>query len=68
MVDRGFSEIDLREMFENAERCREDFVEGRWVIKAGHRGRKWEVVVEPDQAARVLVVVTAYPLVRKKRK
>jgi hypothetical protein len=55
-------------MLDNGERCRRDFVEGRWVIETRHRRRKWEVVVEPDETARVVVVITAYPLVRKRRK
>ena len=39
----------------------------RWVIGARHRRRLWEIVVEPDEAERVLVVITAYPVVRRRR-
>jgi hypothetical protein len=31
------------------------------VIITRRRGRTWEVIVEPDQVAKVLVIVTAYP-------
>ena len=39
-----------------------DIEAGRWALVARHRRREWEVIVEPDADARVLVVVTAYPL------
>ena len=62
MVDRRFSEIDLREMLHQARNHRTDIVEGRWVIETRHRNRDWEVIVEPDFDAKRLVVVTAYPV------
>ena len=61
MEDRRFSEVDLRAMLQGATSYRPDVVEGRWVIITRHRRRPWEVIVEPDLGARVLVVVTAYP-------
>lgn len=33
---------------------------GRWVIETHHLGDAWEVVVEPDERDRVIVVITAY--------
>lgn len=60
MDDRRFTEIDLRRMLERATGYREDVVEGRWVIETKHRGRAWEVIVEPDPERGLLVVVTAY--------
>ena len=62
MIDRQFSEVDLRRMLEHAFRVREDIVEGRWVAEARHLKKPWEVVIEPDFVVRVVVVVTAYPL------
>jgi hypothetical protein len=41
-------------------RC--DIVEGRWVIETRRRRHPWEVIVEPDFDAQLLVVVTAYPI------
>jgi hypothetical protein len=64
MVDRGFTEVDLREMLEGAEGYRTDIVEGRFVIAVRHRRKRWEVIVEPDAVVKRLVVVTAYPLGR----
>ena len=61
MVDRRFSEIDLRAMLGNARGYRPDIVKGRWVIVTVHRNRTWEVIVEPDFDAGNLVVITAYP-------
>lgn len=62
MDDRRFSEIDLRRMLERASWYREDVVEGWWVIETKHRGKAWEVIVEPDFERQLLVVVTAYPV------
>lgn len=61
MLDRSFSELDLRAMFEHSRGYRRDIVEGRWVIVTMHRRRTWEVIVEPDFDSRRLVVITAYP-------
>jgi len=62
MEDRGFTEVELREMLHNAQGYREDVVDGRWVVDARLRGRSWEVVLEPDDAEHLLVAVTAYPV------
>jgi hypothetical protein len=64
MVDRRFTELELRAMLEGAEGYRTDVVEGRFVIDARHRRKRWEVIVEPDPVVKRLVVVTAYPLGR----
>jgi hypothetical protein len=61
MEDRGFNEIDLRTMLERASDYRPDVVDGRWLIESRHQRRRWEIVVEPDEGLRLLVVVTAYP-------
>ena len=47
MVDRRFTEVELREILERAEGYRSDIVEGRFVIATRHR-RRWEVIIEPD--------------------
>ena len=62
MVDRRFTEVELRRMMERAQRYQRDVVKGRWVIASRHRGHRWEVIVEPDFEAEILVVITAYPL------
>jgi hypothetical protein len=62
MGDRSFSEVELRRMLKRAKRYRQDIVEGRWVVEAPHRRRTWDVIVEPDDAAKLLVVITAYPV------
>lgn len=64
MEDRGFTELDLREMLQQAKRYRADVFEGRWIIETRHRGRSWEVIVEPDPEEQLLVVVTAFPVER----
>jgi hypothetical protein len=60
MLDRGFSEADLRLMFETAIHLRPGRLEGRWIVETTHQQEAWEIVVEPDHADRVIVVVTAY--------
>lgn len=62
MIDRDFTEVDLREMLHLAHGHRRDVVEYRWVIETRHRGHEWEVIVEPDEGLSLLVVVTAYPV------
>jgi hypothetical protein len=62
MVDRRFTEIDLRRMLESARTFRRGTVQGRWTIMTSHRRRPWEVIVEPDYEARLLMVITAYPV------
>jgi hypothetical protein len=62
MVDRRFSEVDLRSMMEAAMDLRENDAPGRWVVATFHEGTPWEVIVEPDQQDKLLVVITAYPL------
>ncbi len=39
-----------------------DIVDGRWVVETLHARHPWEVVVEPDEEARLLIVITAYPV------
>ncbi len=62
MVDRRFTEVDLRRMLGGAKSSQRDVVEGRWLIDTAHRRRHWQVIVEPDTIDHLLVVVTAYPL------
>jgi hypothetical protein len=62
MVDRRFTEVDLRSMMSSAVDLRADDELGRWVVETTHESRRWEVIVEPDQDVRLLVVVTAYAL------
>jgi hypothetical protein len=60
MEDRDFNELDLRTMLRSATGWREDVVEGRFIVETDHVGARWEVIVEPDEEAHTLVVVTAY--------
>ncbi len=61
MLDRNFTEIDLRTMFEHARGYRPDVVEGRWVVVTLHRRQTWEIIVEPDFGSKRLLIITAYP-------
>ena len=61
MIDRAFNEADLRTMLENAVAVRpSDDEDGRWIVETRSGGKPWEVVVEPVNEDRALVVVTAY--------
>ena len=62
MADRAFSEIELRRMLSDASRLRPDIVPDRWIVETRHRRARWEVIVEPDPGAQLLVVITAYPI------
>ena len=65
MEDRMFNEVDLRTMLEHAKSYRRDIVEGRWVIETRHKRHLWEVIVEPEAANELLVVITAYQVWEK---
>jgi hypothetical protein len=62
MVDRNFTEVDLRRMFSDATGLRRDARTAHWVIETWHRGRRWEVIVEPEADTRVILVMTAYTI------
>jgi len=62
MLDRSFTEVDLRAMLERASDFRPDDIEGRWVIISRYRRCTWEVIVEPDEDAELMIVVTAYSM------
>jgi hypothetical protein len=62
MIDRRFSEIDLREMLEDATGYHPDIEEGRLAIETRHGNRKWIVVVEPFEQELKLLVVTAFSI------
>lgn len=60
MDERGFSEVDLRAMLDDATGQRESLMSGRFVISTVLQSQNWEVIVEPDELEQVLIVVTAY--------
>jgi hypothetical protein len=62
MEDRRFNEVDLRRMLEHATGHTPDVVEGRFVVAVRRVATPWEVIVEPDEVRRLLVVITAYPV------
>ncbi len=64
MEDRGFTEVDLRQMLEQATGFRPDVIDGRFVVETRFRGVAWAVVVEPDEMEHLLVVVTAFGVER----
>ncbi|MFM7520425.1 MAG: hypothetical protein ACKO9B_08150 [Planctomycetota bacterium] len=60
MIHRGFTEVDLRLLRQAAEDIRPTATNGRWIVATVHHGDSWEVIVEPDERDRVIVVITAY--------
>jgi hypothetical protein len=60
MAQRGVTELDVRAMLEGARRYDASVVVGRYMIRGVHRQQPWVVVVEPDAAVELLVVVTTY--------
>lgn len=65
MEKRGFTEIDLRRMMEQATGYKRDMVEGRWVIETRRNRAQWHVIVEPNPEKTLLEVLTAYELWEK---
>jgi hypothetical protein len=62
MLDRQFSETDLRQMLESADAYDRDVEPGRWAVRTRHDGGRWEVIVEPLESEHVLLVITAYDI------
>jgi hypothetical protein len=62
MADRDFNEVEVRRMLSVATGLRPGVVPGRWIVGTGHRRAAWEVIVEPDLDAQLVVVITAYPV------
>jgi hypothetical protein len=60
MIDRGFTETDLRLMIEVADDIRPGSSAERWILGTIFQRQRWEVVVEPDERDGVIVVITAY--------
>ena len=60
MVDRQFTELDLRRMLEQVVEVRPDVVPARWVATTRYRRKRWDVILEPDPASELIVVITAY--------
>ncbi len=65
MVDRDFTEIELRTMLDRADRLEPAATPGRWLVHTRHAHAPWVVVVEAMLAEEVLVVITAYPQSRQ---
>jgi hypothetical protein len=62
MVDRGFTEVDLRVMLEKATGLKATKDPSRFLISTRWQGQPWELVVEPDEIDQVLLIITAYPV------
>jgi len=65
MEDRRFTDLDLRGMLTRATDYHRDVTAGRWVVVSRFRRTRWEIVVEPDSDANLLVVITAYPVTQE---
>ncbi len=61
MVDRNFNETDLRDMLDIASGYEIDAEPGRYRILTTRGTKPWAVIVEPDESAQLLVVITAFP-------
>lgn len=59
---RNFTEVEVRRMRSTATGSRPDLVSGRWIVRTRHRRVAWELIVEPDADAHLVVVITAYPV------
>ena len=67
MEERRFTEVDLLSMIECAADYWRSHTEGRWVIETEHEGRHWHVIVEPNAAKKLLEVITAYAVKRRRK-
>ena len=61
MEERQFSEVELRTMLAEATQISNARRPGRFLVACRYQAVPWTVVVEPDPAAQLLFVVTAFP-------
>ncbi len=64
MIQRSFTEVELREMFDRVTSFHPDKEIGRYVAKSTLGSAKWEIILEPDFDEEMIVVITAYPIER----
>ena len=62
MIQRSFTEIELREMFDRVTSFHPDKEIGRYVAMSTLCSTNWEIILEPDFDEKLIVVVTAYPI------
>ena len=62
MAERRLSELDVREMLEDARQLHRSTEPGRWGVYARFRRRTWEVILEPELEVQVTTVVTVFEL------
>jgi hypothetical protein len=71
MVDRRFTEVDLRRMLGAANLYQRDVMEGRWLIDTVHRRHHWQVIDRHrpavDQFLRDCLISDAHPARRRSR-
>jgi hypothetical protein len=60
MPVRGFTEIDVRGMLDTPIEVIPDACPGRYLARCLWVGRRWDVILEPDDLTRIVIVVTAY--------
>ena len=60
MLDRDFTEVELRELLQRATDLQSARQEGRWYVLAQEPRGQWKIVLEPETESKLLVVVTAY--------
>jgi hypothetical protein len=60
MEQRDFNEADLRMMLEDASKVIPDADPARWIVLTQFRGVAWRIVLEPDRASTIIVVITAF--------
>lgn len=61
MIQRFFTEIELREMLERVTSLHPDKEIGRYVAVSTLHSANWEIILEPDFDEKLIVVVSAYP-------
>ena len=59
-MQRGVTEIEVRQMYETVTSIHQDDFAGRWRLESTIRGKNWIMIVEPDVPDELIVVVTIY--------
>ncbi len=62
MIDRDFSETELRTMLDDAFDISPNKEPGRWTVTTRHDGNNWKVILEPLDQERIIRVITAFQI------
>lgn len=62
MLQRGFSEAELRTMLDDVLEIAPTREDGRWQVICRFEGTRWKIILEPREVHQTIEAITAFPL------